>query len=207
MTEIFQHGGVILYLIVFTSVVAFGFIIERLIAYWRAGTSMEDFFGELERMLRLGQIDDARTLCEGEPGLMPQVLLVGLDNRDEGVEGVKQILVDEVQVQAMPQLTKHLSVLGVIAKVAPMLGLLGTVFGMIAMFQEISLNPQFDVSDISRGIFRALGTTAMGLTVAIPVIFFHAYFMSRINNFELSFYKYLTRFLRILRRLEEVAGG
>jgi biopolymer transport protein ExbB len=168
---------------------------------------MEDFFGELERMLRLGQIDDARTLCEGEPGLMPQVLLVGLDNRDEGVEGVKQILVDEVQVQAMPQLTKHLSVLGVIAKVAPMLGLLGTVFGMIAMFQEISLNPQFDVSDISRGIFRALGTTAMGLTVAIPVIFFHAYFMSRINNFELSFYKYLTRFLRILRRLEEVAGG
>lgn len=207
MTEIFRHGGVILYLIVFTSVVAFGFIIERFVAYWKAGTSMDEFFGELESLMRMGQTEEAKALCEEEPGLMPQVLLVGLENQDEGVEGVKQILVDEVQVQALPELTKHLGVLSVIARVAPMLGLLGTVFGMIAMFQEISVNPQFDVTDISRGIFRALGTTAMGLTVAIPVIFFHAYFSSRLKRFELTFYKYLTRFLRILRRREEVAGG
>ncbi len=207
MTAIFQHGGVILYLIVFTSMVAFGFIIERLIAYWRAGTSMEEFFSELENLLRLGQVDEARTLCQEEPGLMPAVLLVGLENQGEGIESVKQILVDEVQVQALPQLTKHLGVLGVIAKVAPMLGLLGTVFGMIAMFQDISRDPNFDITTISTGIFRALGTTAMGLTVAIPVIFFHAYFQSRIRAFELNFYKYLTRFLRILRRREEVAGA
>lgn len=207
MREIFTHGGWVLYLIVITSVVAVGFIIERLLAFWRAGAQMEEFFPEVENRLRLGKIDEAHQLCRDEPGLIPELMVIGLDNRQEGVDAVKQILADEVQVNALPRLEKHLSIIGVIARVAPMLGLLGTVMGMIAMFQTIATNPQFDVADISRGIFRALGTTAAGLMVAIPLIFAHSYFTTRIERFEVDAYKYLTRLVRLLSRRAEVASG
>lgn len=205
MVEIFQHGGTILYLIIGTSVIGFGFIVERLLAYWRAGTSMEEFFPELEAQLRLGKHEDAAALCKAEPGLIPALILTGLEHRDQGTEGIKQILADEVQVTALPQLDRNLAVIGVIARVAPMLGLLGTVMGMIAMFQTIANDPSFDVQDISLGIFRALGTTAAGLTVAIPMIFAHTYFQSRMKRFEVDCYKYLTRLVRLLGRRAEAA--
>lgn len=206
MKEIILSGGTVLYLIIITSVVALGFIIERLLAFSRASTRMEDFFPEVEGKLRLGKLDEARQLCADEPGLIPELMTVGLDNRDEGIEVVKQLLADEVQVTALPTLEKHLSVIAVIARVAPMLGLLGTVIGMMIMFQEIKANPNFDVSTISGGIFQAMGTTAAGLMVAIPLIFCHAYFTSRVERFEVDAYKYLTRMVRLMSRRAEVGA-
>jgi biopolymer transport protein ExbB len=207
VVEILRNGGPILYLIIITSVVGFGFIIERLIAFWRASTTIEPFFNELEQPLRLGKFDEARALCRAERGLLPALLLTAIEHRGEDPEALKQLLADEVQVTALPQLERNISVISVIARVAPMLGLLGTVWGMISMFETIASNPQFDVQDISRGIFIALGTTAAGLAVAIPLIFAHAYFTTRIKHFEIDCYKYLTRMLRLLGRTTEVRGG
>lgn len=204
--DLLVSGGTIMYVIILCSVVGVAFIIERFIAYWRAGTDPE-FFTELENHLRLGKIDEARALCESEPGLVPQVLLVGLANHAEGVATVKQLLADEVQVHALPRLEKNLSLLGVVAKISPMLGLLGTVWGMIVMFNQIAQKPQFDITDIAQGIYLALGTTLAGLMVAIPVIFFHNHFQGRIRAFEGELYQHLTRFLRLLASRQEVAGG
>ncbi len=206
MREMLENGGVVMVVIVAASVVGFGFAIERLLAFWRQTGPLDHFFPELENHVRLGKLDDAIALCQAEKGLIPEIMRLGLQHQGDGLETVKQVLADEVQLTAIPRLEKHLDVIAVVIKTAPMLGLLGTVMGMIAMFQEISAKPSFEVNDLSHSIFLALGTTAAGLMVAIPLIFCHAYFTSRIGRFETECHRYLTRLVRLLARRRDVAG-
>jgi len=118
---------------------------------------------------------------------------------------VRQIMVDEIQVHVLPELQKNLNILATIAKAAPMLGLLGTVLGMISMFQNIAKIGLGDPQKLSNDIGYALVTTAGGLMVTIPIILIHAYFYGQIRNFERELFHYLTRFLRALRKRKEVA--
>lgn len=208
MKEMFNPtspGSYVMYLILLLSVVAIGFIVERFLAYASARTNVKRFFPEFEKRLRLSQFDEAKELCQGERGILPRVLEIGLGHVDLDADELQQVLADEVATEVLPRMEKNLTVLATIGKAAPMLGLLGTVMGMIQLFQSISHKADFTVSDISGGIFTALGTTAAGLIVAIPIVFFHAYFRTRVRGVELALFKHLTQFVRILRRRQEVA--
>ncbi len=200
MKEMFHYlnpGSYVMYLILLLSIVAIGFIVERFLAFSSSRTDMDRFFPEFENRIRQARLEEAHDLCQGETGVIPRVLALGVENRQAETANLGQILSDEVQIEVLPSLEKNLTVLSTIARGAPMLGLLGTVMGMIQLFQSIQTRPDFDVTDISGGIFTALGTTAAGMMVAIPILFFHAYFRTRVRGFELDLYRYLTRFLRI----------
>lgn len=200
-----HSGGVVMYIIILCSIVAVGFIIERLLAYRQAHCDMGRFFPQLEKAVKLGKIEEASVYCERTRGLIPGVLLVGLRHKDEKIEDIRRILIDEIQIHVMPNLQRYLSVLATIARGAPMLGLLGTVLGMIDLFGVIGRGDLGKSEELARGIGLALVTTAGGLTVAIPIIFIHAYFKAKIRSIELELYHYLTLFLRLMHKRQEVA--
>ena len=204
MLEIIQAGGVVLYIIIFCSVIALGFIIERLLVFHVSKCNMAEFYPQLEKYIKLGKIKDAAIHCKNTSGLLPNLFLVGLKHKDETIENIHRVLVDEVQIHTLPTMEKNLSVLATIGKGTPMLGLLGTVIGMINTFEVIADVGLGDPQKMADGIRLALTTTAGGMMVAIPIIFIHAYFRSRIREFELEIYHYLTRFLRILRKRKEI---
>lgn len=206
MSEILAAGGTTLYVIIFCSVVALGFTIERFISFRQANCNLDAFLPDLESSLKLGKWDDALQHCQKSRGLIPRILGVGLKHKDESVEDIRLILIDEVQINALPSLNKNLDILSTIAKGAPMLGLLGTVLGMIQMFEVIAAAGLGDPQKMANGIRLALFTTAAGMMVAIPVIFVHAYFKTRIRNFERDTYNCLTKFIRLVRRRKEVSS-
>lgn len=208
MKEMFNPqspGAYAMYAIVLLSIVALGYIVERFLAFGHSKSNMARFFPDFENLVRLAKLDDARDRCRAEPGVIPRVLEVGLLHHDESPEDLKRVLADEVALEVLPRMEKNLTLLSTIARGSTLLGLLGTILGMIELFQSIHAAPNFMVGDIAGGIFVALGTTAAGLIVAIPIVFFHAYFKSRVKRLELDLYRYLTQFLRLVVRRQEVA--
>ncbi len=202
MLEIISQGGWVMYLITACSVIALGFIIERLLMFHYAKCDLLQFYPGLETLIRANKMQESISYCERFRGIIPQLLLVGLRNKDENIEEVRQILVDDIQIHILPSLYKNLNVLTTIAKTAPMLGLLGTIIGMYSMFQNIAKEglTNMNQSLISQNISYALITTVGGLVVAIPILLIYAYFQSKIRSFELDIFHCLTKFLRAMRK-------
>lgn len=199
MLEMIHAGGFIMYIIIFCSIIALGFIIERFIVYAGCRTNMETFYPQFENLLKQGKIKEAGALCEQKPKLLPRLFLLGLLHANETIDDIRKILIDEIQIHVLPSLQRNLSVLAIIAKGAPMLGLLGTVLGMIETFEVVAIYGLGDPQKMADGIRYALVTTAGGLIVAIPILFVHAYFKARIRRTELEIHHYLTRFLRVMQ--------
>jgi len=206
MLEMIQAGGIILYIIIFSSIIAMGFAIERFLVFRAYRCDMDKFFPPLENFIKLGKMQEATKYCESSKCLIPRLMLLGLLHKDESIEEIRQILIDEVQIKSLPSLQKRLGILTIVVKSAPMLGLLGTVLGMITTFEIIAMYGLGDPGKMANGIRLALVTTAGGLMVAIPVIFIQSYLLSQIKDFEVQIYEYLTRFLRIMHRRKEING-
>ena len=205
MLEMIRPDEPVMLVIILCSVVALAFIIERFLAFQQAKTNMEVFFPQIEKAIKVGKFEEGMKLCQASQGIIPKVIFVGLRYKDENIEDLRKLLIDEIQIRALPTLNKYLSVLSTIAKSAPMLGLLGTVLGMIRLFRVIGEEGLGDPQKMADGIGLAMVTTAGGLIVAIPIIFAYSYFKSQIRNFELDLYHYLTRFLRLIRKYQEVS--
>lgn len=203
--EIIHAGGATMYLIILCSVVSVGFMIERFIIFRQSRCDMQTFYPPLENCIKLGKLDEAAQHCEKSKGLIPRLLLVGIKNKEESTDDLRKILIDEIQIRTLPTLQRYLSVLAIIAKGAPMLGLLGTVLGMMEMFEVIARVGFGDPQQMAHALRLAIGTTVGGLMVAIPIIFVHTYFLGQIRNFELELYNYLTKFLRLMRKRQEIA--
>ncbi len=195
-------GAWIMYVITALSVVAVVFIVERFLALSAARTNLKRFQPEFEERVGKAQIEEARELCRAQKGVIPQVLDFALGQVELTPDDLRQILADEIHMGVLPRLEKNLGVMATIGRGAPMLGLLGTVMGMIELFATIQHKTDFNVSDIAGGIFTALGTTAAGLMVAIPILFFHSYFKASVLQIERDLHKTLSALLRLLRRRE-----
>jgi biopolymer transport protein ExbB len=125
--------------------------------------------------------DAARKVCEKRRGAVARVLEVILINRHRSRQQQEE-LVYEVILAQKPRMERFLSVLNIIAAVAPLLGLLGTVTGMIGTFDIITVHGTGDPKMLSGGISEALLTTQFGLVVAIPALFAHAILSSRVDH-------------------------
>ena len=181
------------------AVLAVGLIVERFLAYNRESTHMESFIPAFEQCIRSGQTDQAVELCRSETGHIPEVFAYAVEHRDEGMIAVRKSLAARIELQILPRLRRRMTALAVIAKTEPMLGLFGTVAGMIGAFIQIaSPEGNRDPSMLAENIGLALVTTYIGLVVAIPVIYFLAYFRSRVQQFELDLELYVQRCLELL---------
>jgi biopolymer transport protein ExbB len=179
--ELVKAGGWLMVPIIACSVIALAIIVERLIALRRRRVLPPQLMAKIFQWAKEGQLSDARIaeLRDGSP--LGRVLAAGLVNRNQTREIMKEAI-EETGRHVVHELERFLNTLGTVAAISPLLGLLGTVVGMITVFSVITDVGVGDPGELAGGISEALITTATGLTVAIPSVIFHRYFRGRINE-------------------------
>jgi len=187
----FRKFGFVFWPLAVCSVIALTFIIERLFTVIRSRSRIgtEQFIANIADSLRKENIMEAVSTCEESGGPLANVLKAGLlrysqaqiDGQDIGKEEIQEAI-EEASLLEIPELERNLPVLGTVAVVSPLFGLLGTVTGMISAFTTIALEGTGDPQQLAGGISTALLTTAGGLTIAIPCLIFFQLFDSWVNR-------------------------
>ena len=198
MIEFIQQGGVVMYILLAASVLSLTIIIER---GWSLRRSVVIPLGEVKKIetaVRSGDVKAAMQTCQGHNTAMSRILWVALANRGVHRSVIKEIL-EESGRQEVAHMDRFIGVLGVIAAVSPLLGLLGTVIGMIEVFQQISLVGVGKADVLAGGISKALNTTAFGLSVAIPSLVAYRFYESRVDSFVLEIEQHALRFVELLK--------
>lgn len=180
-----KAGGIIGFLIILMSLISGAFVIEHFMSIRRERLVPSGITEDLEKHIQAKNYTEAQQLCAEHNSFLARVVGAGL-NQIGAMFGFfdMQSAMQEVSEREISTLYRKLEYLGFIAATAPMLGLLGTVTGMIGAFNKIAaLEEKVRPSDLASGISEALVTTCLGLVVAIPTMFFVALFRSRIDSF------------------------
>ncbi|MFW5995018.1 MAG: MotA/TolQ/ExbB proton channel family protein [Spirochaetia bacterium] len=183
MIEMVQQGGIVIVLILILSVVGVAIIIERLIYFRRIQGDEEPLLRRLRTALEKRHFDEALSICDANPSPITNLMRVGIEHRHYSEETIKQTVTDAASLE-VPKMERHLSSLGTIAHISPLLGLLGTVIGNIRAFGVLGdFGAVGDPSLLAAGISEALLTTAAGIIVSIPAIIFYNYLVSKVNHY------------------------
>jgi biopolymer transport protein ExbB len=183
--DLVTAGGWLMLPILLCSVAALGICVERLITLNSKRISPPHLLALVWRQLKNNEMDapKLRTLRSSSP--LGEILAAGLGNAHHGRDVMKESI-EEAAGHVVHELERYLNPLGTIAAVTPLLGLLGTVVGMIKVFTEIMAQGTGNASVLAGGISEALITTAAGLSVAIPALIMHRYFVGRIDGIIIS---------------------
>ncbi len=183
LMTLFRDGGFMMYPLVLCSLIALGVIIAKAWTLWVAHRESQALLKEIEEFGIGGRLQDAIQKAEETRGPVAAILLAGLRRVQEEHTGKDvQKAINTTGVIELDFLERGLAVLATIANVAPMLGFLGTVIGMIIAFQAIEIAGEVDPSLVAAGIKVALITTAAGLTIAIPVNVAYNFFVTRVDR-------------------------
>jgi biopolymer transport protein ExbB len=179
--ELLIAGGWLMVLIVLCSIIVLSISVERLYTLNAKKIAPPHLLATVWKQLKAGEMDATRlrTLKQSSP--LGRILAAGLGNAYHGREVMKESI-QEAAAHVVHDLERYLNTLGTIAAIAPLLGLLGTVVGMIKVFAEIMTQGTGNASALAGGISEALITTAAGLTVAIPALVMHRYFSGKIDG-------------------------
>jgi biopolymer transport protein ExbB len=168
MVEVVQQGGVILWVIVACGLVALGVFMERLLHLHRARIKSEDFIAGICNNLRRGNLREALVICDETPGPVAEIVRAAILNREGGKEAIR-MAVENAGRTEISRMERRLAALATMAQVAPLLGLLGTVLGMIQSLRVMrAAAPLVQPGDVMGGLMQALAVTAAGLAVAAP---------------------------------------
>jgi biopolymer transport protein ExbB len=167
MYEIVKAGGIMMVPIIIASIIAIAIIVERLWTLQRDRVLPSELFEKVWQWVESNQLQDKHVLALQQNSPLGKVLAAGLMNRHRPREVMREAIEDAGR-HVIHELERFLSALGTIAGIAPLLGLLGTVFGMIRTFNSITTTGIGSPATLSSGIAEALVATAAGLTVAIP---------------------------------------
>jgi biopolymer transport protein ExbB len=174
-----------MYLILIASVIAFGVVIERVYSLNKARIDAGRFMDGIISVLKRNKIIEAIEICNATPGPIAHIIKAGILKHDRSRLEIREAVEEAAQLE-IPQLERNLPVLATIAHISPLLGLVGTVTGMIKSFQVIQqkaaamipVNP----GDLAGGIWEALLATLAGLAVAIPTYVAHNYLVTQIDD-------------------------
>jgi biopolymer transport protein ExbB len=199
LTDLFTKGGVLVYPLLFLLVWGVVLIGIKLAQLNRTRVLRPKIVEQVEALLLRKKIPDAMALCKQHPCPMTNMLLAAILNHEKPEPALKEIL-EEAGRQQIPGLKRHLSVLGTIASVAPLLGLLGTVLGMISVFATLAGNETVKANMLAGGISEALLTTALGMVVAMPTLAFHNFFISALQNLIVEMEKISLHMIKVLKQ-------
>lgn len=182
LDEFFEQGGLLMWPILACSVIAAVAFVERMLALTRSRVLPPTLYQSVHNHLSAADFGRAEQLCREDRSTLGRIVMAGLMRRPLGRDAVKEAMQETGAVE-VAKLDRWLAVLSTVAAIAPLLGLLGTVTGMIEVFNDIEEVANPNVSLLANGIKQALYTTAAGLTVAIPVFVASRFLESRIERF------------------------
>ncbi len=182
MWYFFDAGGPLMYPLLFCSVLTLAYTLERSFHFFRAGLS-PDAPQKIHDLIESNEFSSALELAECSPGPVAAVLAAGLKHAGK----TKGFIEEEVILEGakeIKRLNTNLRLIELISRIAPLMGLLGTVLGMVNAFQQVAQsNSAVDPSMLAGGIWEALITTAAGLTVAIPAMIIHHMLEEKVESF------------------------
>ena len=182
MFDFFVKGGPLMWPILLCSIISITIIVDRFYILHKSKTRMPNIFSRVKALLKDNKYDEALKLCENTPGSIAHLLAIGIHVRNKTTEE-KEKLISRAGSRIIRQLDKNLRGLGIIGNITPLLGLMGTVTGMIKAFMKIQeLGGRVDPSVLAGGIWEALITTVAGLGVAIPTLVAYHYFEGKIDD-------------------------
>lgn len=180
--EFFAAGGAIGYVIVFFSILMTAIIIDAAIGLRRNLFMPPGLAEEVHRCLAEHKGQEVRAVCRAHPSFLSTVLLAGIDELSSGQWAPVEKAMEDSAAEQTARISRRIEYLSVISTLAPMLGLMGTVWGMILAFMEFEQKANPQISELAPGIYKALVTTLQGLAVAIPSIGALAFFRRRIDD-------------------------
>ena len=182
MKELISQGGPLIFLLLGCSLLAVAIFLERLFHFHRSSIVVQDLLQGVSNLVSRKNYVEALTASAGTPGPVARVVKAALTRHDAPRDELKAIVQEAGQLE-VPRLERHLAVLVAIAYVAPLMGLLGTVLGLVETFLPVSQNGFATATEMSRGIYRSLVTSAAGIAVAIPAYVLYAWLASSVRHF------------------------
>ncbi len=198
MYEFLVQGGTTMFILLGCSILALTIIFERSWSLRRSVVIPEKDVNAVETAIQNEDVKQAMRICRDSPTAMGRILWVALENRGVSRPILKEVL-EEVGRQEVAHLDRFIGALGLIAAISPLLGLLGTVIGMIEVFQVISVEGVGKADVLAGGISKALNTTAAGLSVAIPALVAFRLFEARVDRFVIEIEQHALRFVELLK--------
>lgn len=182
MLEILQKGGPLMWIILLCSVVVVGVFFERLFYLHRISIRVEEFLEGISILLQRGHRSEALQECMITRSPVARILEAALQHPEASRTVLKEMTTDAGLLE-LPHLERNLSLLSLFAYLTPLIGLLGTVLGLLDAFLAISAHSGYaTTAEIAKGVFESLLTTAAGLAVAIPAFLAYSYLSSRVND-------------------------
>lgn len=202
MLHYLEVGGPILWLLSIISVLTLSIILERIVFFTKNEKDLgKNFKIEINKLIRENKINDAISLCKTKKSCIASSIEKFLTSSKRGLEVQDyENIIKEITIEEIAPFESKLNCLASIIGIAPMLGLLGTVTGMIKAFTNISKFGSGDATVVADGIAEALLTTALGLIIAIPAIVAYNYLNRRLEKIESEIDKITTTIINIFRR-------
>ena len=207
LMSLFRDGGFMMYPLILCSLVALGVVIAKAWTLWVAHRESQKLLGDIEDLGVHGRLDEAIETARTTKGPVAAILLAGLLRvRERHTHSDVTKAINTTGTLELDFLERGLPVLATIANIAPMLGFLGTVIGMILAFQAIEIAGQVEPSLVAGGIKVALITTAAGLTIAIPVNIAYNFFVTRVDQLIADMEEGAQAVLDLIWRIEHDEG-
>lgn len=197
MTEIWEmiiEGGIVMIPLLFTSVLALAVVIERSFFLRRKRIIRPELVRIIENMEQFKDVKKAMDMLQNREGPFFNIVRVTLERHDQPKEEIREAIIDQGRQEART-LERGLGILETVAGIAPLLGLLGTVLGMIEVFRVITEQGLGQTQSLSGGISEALFTTVVGLSIAIPTLVAFNFFSHRVEDLVLEIEKYSSSLL------------
>jgi len=196
--ELIMKGGVVMIPILLLSIAAIYVAIERYL-YLRSTMKRDgNFLSKITRALSSGNIAEAKRYAQDEDSATGRIISSGIDSIGRPIRDIESMLESATNIE-VAEMEKHTGYLGIIAGIAPMLGFIGTILGIIHIFYEISLTDNFSIGTISGGLYEKMITSGTGLAVGIIAYIAYHLLLLRIGRFTLQIQKDVFDFLRSLQ--------
>lgn len=202
MLELIESGGLLMWPILFASVISLAITIERLWSLQQRRIVPKYLVAQVWQWAKSNHLDSQRIQSIRSSSPLGNILSAGLINRFKTREIMKESI-EEIGRYEAHSLERFLNTLGTIASISPLLGLLGTVIGMIKVFAVITTHGVGDASVLAAGISEALLTTAAGLSVAIPTLMFHRHFIAKVDDLVITMEQEALKMVEVLQGIRE----
>ena len=180
--QIIIKGGFMMIPLALCSLIAVAILFERLLSLRKIKINTRTFGLQVKNMLLRGRVQEAIEFARNTPGPIAKITVAGLNKHNRPRDEIKDAIEAAAQSEVY-HLERNLGVLGTVAAVAPLIGFLGTVTGMIRAFMQVqNLGGSVDASVLAGGIWEALITTAAGLSVGIPALIFYNWLQSKVEH-------------------------